>query len=73
MAKVKTAQIMHIVDFGKEYRVIKRLGCTEEFPYRIYHCYYDYDGKHTCPTYHKKQVAQCELLGDVFKWFYFNV
>lgn len=72
MAKVKTTQVMHLVDFGKEYRVIKRLNCMEEYPYRIYHCFYEYDARRGYNSYHKKQVAQCQLLGDVFAWFLRN-
>lgn len=68
----KTRQVMHLVDFGKEYKVIKTLDCMADYPYKIYHCYYDYDGKHTYPTYHKKMVAKFELLGDVFYWFMTN-
>lgn len=73
MAKVRKTQIMHLVDYGKEYRVIKILSIDEDYPYRIYHCYRDFDGKHTYPTGHKIMVAKCELLGDVFAWFLRNV
>lgn len=69
MARVKTRQVMHLIDFGKEYKVIKLLNSAEEYPYRIYNCYYDYDGEDGRLAYHKKMVAKLQMLGDVFMWF----
>lgn len=68
---MKTKQVMHFCNYGKEYCVIKRLSCTELNQYRIYHIYSDIgpDGRiHS----HKKQVAAYADMGSCFYWFIQN-
>ena len=68
----KTRQIFSYCDYGKQYKVIKQLN-TFDRPYKIYHCYRDFDGRHDYPTSHKKLVAQFDSMWEVFGWFRDNV
>ena len=62
----KTRTILHFVDYGKEYKVIKYYGTTN--PYRIYHLYADIgvDGfRHE----HQKLMEAYVDLRSCFYWF----
>ena len=65
----KTRQVLHFVDFGKEYKVIKYYG--EVNPYRIYHLYTDI-GKNGFPVHHKKLMESYCSLEGCFYWFLQN-
>ena len=62
----KTKQVLHLVDQGKEYRVIKVYGVNN--PYRIYHYYNDYN-KRGFLTEHRKLRESYGDLVSCFYWF----
>lgn len=66
---MKTKQVLHFIDFGKEYSVIKHYGKVN--PYRIYHHYQDI-GKDGFPHKHKKMMDQYASLEGCFYWFIQN-
>lgn len=63
---MKTKQVLHIVDQGKEYRVIKYYGANN--PYRIFH-YYREINEHGFPTEHRKLMEAYGNLESCFYWF----
>ena len=62
----KTMQVLHLVDHGNEYLVIRHFGKTN--PYRIYHCYRDI-GADGFPHDHKRLMEQYGNLASCFYWF----
>ena len=67
----KTRQVLHFVDYGKEYKVVNEINCFDR-PYRIYNIYNEI-GKDGFIHSHKKLVERCDSLGECFRWFYLNV
>ena len=65
----KTRTVMHIFDFGKEYKVIKYYGDVN--PYRIYHLYNDFGADGLLHS-HKKLMATYCSLQSCFYWFLQN-
>lgn len=65
----KTRQVLHFVDFGKEYMVVKHYGKIN--PYRIYHLYTDI-GENGFPVHHRKCMEQYANLESCFYWFLEN-
>lgn len=63
----KTKQVLHLVYFGHEYKVIKHYGVKGN-PYRIYQLYCDI-GNDGFPHSHKKCVEAYENLASCFYWF----
>ena len=68
---MKTRQVMHFCEYGKEYSVVRRMGCEDMNPYRIYRHYRDF-GPDGYPHDHKKQVAAYADLRSCFCWFLQN-
>lgn len=66
---MKTRQVLHFVDLGKEYSVIKHYGKTN--PYRIYRHYSDI-GPDGVMHDHRKQVETYANLESCFYWFLQN-
>lgn len=65
----KSRQVLHLVDQGKEYKVIRFYGVTN--PYRIYHLYRDI-GADGFPHDHKRMVEAYGNLHSCFCWFIQN-
>ena len=66
----KTRQVLHFVDQGKEYMVIRHFGVSAN-PYRIYHLYRTW-GDDNRPHDHKVCVEQYGNLASCFYWFLQN-
>ena len=65
---MKTKKIIHFINRGKEYKVIKIYGINNK--YRIYHLYNTIENGRL--KQHKKQVAKYEDLTSCFYWFIQN-
>jgi len=68
---MKTKQVMHFCEFGKEYSVIKILDSKENNPYRIYHHYRDIGADGQIHE-HRKQMDKYADLYSCFFWFMQN-
>jgi len=68
---MKTRQVMHFCEYGKEYSVIKIIDSKENNPYRIYHHYSDI-GPNGRLHDHKKQMEKYADLYSCFCWFIQN-
>lgn len=62
----KTQTVLHFVDMGKEYKVIRYFG--ENNPYRIYEFYNDYN-KYGFLTNHRKLMVKYADMISCFYWF----
>ena len=64
----KSKTVIHFVDYGKEYKVIKIYGSNNQ--YRIYHLFNTIENGR--PKAHKKQMEKYADLTSCFYWFINN-